>query len=114
MPKFQNMPNPITERLEYALKSWTFEGEEKQLLEDALWKIKDLTVRLDYTLERIEQLSTTRKLYDAALDRASDLEMICENFAEAFKWGGAVNRPYEGTWNRSQLDRALRNWRDTP
>lgn len=44
----------------------------------------------------------------------ASLKMICENFAEAFKWGGAVNRPYEGTWNRSQFDRALRNWRDTP
>lgn len=42
MPKFQNMPEPITERLEYALKSWTFEGEERELLEDALEEIQSL------------------------------------------------------------------------
>lgn len=42
MQKYRDMRETVTERLSYAIKSWTFEGEERELLEDALEEIESL------------------------------------------------------------------------
>jgi hypothetical protein len=78
---------------------------DRRLLAELAWAIGEIK-RLE---ERVAGLLDAN---NREVERRREADRITNEFVDAFRWGGNISKPTEGTWNRSQLDRALKMARE--
>jgi hypothetical protein len=78
--------------------------------------IDALIDRLAAAAVRIAELEArVEGLLDAnnrEVERRRKAERLVAEFTSAWRWLANISKPFEGVWNRSQLDRALRAARE--